>query len=204
MEPRPDRAALLHAAQPRHRPSAAARASARTTTTASSTARAPASRAAVSTFTRHGRNSCRTVGRRRATTGWRSIAYAPNTVTAKVGNRGATATIVQRHRYPFDDEIRFKITMSAPATFPLVLRTPGWCDKPSITINGKPGEAARPAYSAESAANGRLGTNSCSSYPWSCGFAAGCTTARTSIVGRFCTRCRSIMTRTLSGSRARV
>src|SRR5688572_2819840 len=66
------------------------------------------------------------------------IAYAPNTVTAKVANgKGATATIVQDTRYPFADEVRFKFTMSAPATFPLAIRTPAWCAQPSVTVNGQ-------------------------------------------------------------------
>jgi hypothetical protein len=72
------------------------------------------------------------------------IAYAPNTVTAKVGDGGATATIVQETRYPFGDEVRFKVTMSAPAKFPLVLRTPGWCDNPRVTLNGVPADAPAP------------------------------------------------------------
>ena len=42
------------------------------------------------------------------------IAYAPNIVTARVGDgNGAEATIEQRTNYPFGDEIHFKITMSA-------------------------------------------------------------------------------------------
>src|SRR5439155_14235589 len=57
--------------------------------------------------------------------GLAAIVYAPNIVTAKVGDgKGATATIVQETIYPFAEEIRFKITMSAPTTFPLALRTP--------------------------------------------------------------------------------
>ncbi|MEA2710344.1 MAG: hypothetical protein QOF78_2945, partial [Phycisphaerales bacterium] len=70
------------------------------------------------------------------------IAYAPNTVTGRVGG-GATATVMQETRYPFDDEIRFKITMSAPTSFPLSLRTPGWCERPSLTVNGQPVDAAK-------------------------------------------------------------
>jgi hypothetical protein len=73
------------------------------------------------------------------------IAYAPNTVTAKVGaGAGATATIVQETRYPFDDEVRFKVTMTEPADFPLALRTPAWCQEPGITVNGQPVAPAKP------------------------------------------------------------
>jgi hypothetical protein len=73
------------------------------------------------------------------------VAYAPTTVTAKVGeDAGATATIAEETRYPFDEEIRFKITVSAPAAFPLALRTPQWCDQISITVNGQSINAAKP------------------------------------------------------------
>jgi hypothetical protein len=73
------------------------------------------------------------------------IAYAPNVVTAKVGDGdGATATILQETRYPFEDEVRLKITMSAPANFPLALRTPGWCEQPTIAVNGESVEAGKP------------------------------------------------------------
>ncbi|HZZ42630.1 MAG TPA: beta-L-arabinofuranosidase domain-containing protein [Tepidisphaeraceae bacterium] len=70
------------------------------------------------------------------------IAYAPNIVTAQVAH-DATATITQETQYPFADEIRFKITVSKPSTFPLALRTPGWCDEPILTVNGKSVAAAK-------------------------------------------------------------
>jgi hypothetical protein len=34
--------------------------------------------------------------------------------------------------------------MSAPATFPLALRTPAWCRHPSVTVNGEPVDAPKP------------------------------------------------------------
>jgi hypothetical protein len=73
------------------------------------------------------------------------IAYAPNIVTAKVGNgEGATATIGQETRYPFGEEVRFKITMSKPATFPLALRTPAWCEQATIAVSNENVAAAKP------------------------------------------------------------
>jgi hypothetical protein len=77
------------------------------------------------------------------------IAFAPTTVIAKVGDGdgdgdGVTVTIVEETNYPFGEEIRFKISLNAPATFPLALRTPGWCASPSISINGQLTDAARP------------------------------------------------------------
>src|SRR5262249_36491845 len=74
-----------------------------------------------------------------------AIAYAPTTVTAKVGT-GVTATIVESTFYPFDEQIRFDFTMSEPAKFPFALRTPGWCEKPSIAVNG---ESIAPAKAGE-------------------------------------------------------
>ena len=76
------------------------------------------------------------------------IAYAPTTVTAKVG-AGATATIVQETHYPFGEEVRYKITMSAPAKFPLALRTPAWCENAGVTVNGQPADAAKPGEFAK-------------------------------------------------------
>jgi DUF1680 family protein len=73
------------------------------------------------------------------------IAYAPSVVTAKVGGGGgATATVAQETSYPFGDEVRLRVTMTAPATFPLALRTPGWCEGASVTVNGQPAEAPAP------------------------------------------------------------
>lgn len=72
------------------------------------------------------------------------MAYAPNTVTAKVGKRGVLATITQETSYPFSDKVRFKFTLSEPAEFPLVLRTPGWCEDARITVNGRSVRAAKP------------------------------------------------------------
>ena len=60
------------------------------------------------------------------------VAYGPNIdyhrQCAGDVNRRAMATIEQHTTYPFSDEVLFKITMSAPTTFPLALRTPGWCE----------------------------------------------------------------------------
>ena len=62
--------------------------------------------------------------------------YAPCEVTAKVGD-GATVTIVEQTRYPFDDNIIFTVQTSEPVQFPLYLRIPGWCKTPEVTMNGK-------------------------------------------------------------------
>lgn len=70
------------------------------------------------------------------------VAYAPTTVTAKVGDaEGANVTIVEETSYPFGEDVRLKFTMSTPATFPLALRTPGWCAAPEVSVNGERVEA---------------------------------------------------------------
>jgi hypothetical protein len=62
--------------------------------------------------------------------------YAPCEVKAKVGE-GATVTIVEQTRYPFEDNIEFTVKTSEPVRFPLYLRIPGWCKSPEVTMNGK-------------------------------------------------------------------
>jgi hypothetical protein len=39
--------------------------------------------------------------------------------------------------YPFSDTITFKILAPKPVEFPLQLRIPSWCEKPSLKINGR-------------------------------------------------------------------
>src|SRR5581483_11685309 len=44
----------------------------------------------------------------------------------------------------FDEEIRFKIKVGGPVAFPLLLRTPQWCDQFGIAVNGQSIDAAKP------------------------------------------------------------
>lgn len=62
--------------------------------------------------------------------------YAPCEVKARVGD-GATVTIVEETRYPFEDKIEFTVKTSQPIRFPLYLRIPGWCKTPEVTMNGR-------------------------------------------------------------------
>lgn len=71
------------------------------------------------------------------------IAYAPTTVTAKVG-AGVKATIAEKTNYPFDDRIQFDVSVSQPTTFPLDLRIPAWCAAPAIAVNGQPVAGVKP------------------------------------------------------------
>jgi hypothetical protein len=63
--------------------------------------------------------------------------YAPSQVTAKAGN-GTPVTIREETTYPFDETVAFHFQTARPNRFPLTLRWPTWCAKPSISINGKP------------------------------------------------------------------
>lgn len=69
--------------------------------------------------------------------GLASFLYAPCEVKAKVGD-GVDATIKETTRYPFEEEIRLNIGLSAAARFPLYLRIPSWCSRARIGVNGAP------------------------------------------------------------------
>jgi len=73
--------------------------------------------------------------------GLAAVFYAPCTVSAKVGN-GTTVKITEKTDYPFDEEIVFTVFAAKPVRFPLMLRIPGWCHEPKVSINGK--EASLP------------------------------------------------------------
>lgn len=62
--------------------------------------------------------------------------YAASEVAARVGD-GTTVTISEETDYPFDETIKLNLSLPKPVHFPLYLRVPRWCNKPSIQINGK-------------------------------------------------------------------
>jgi len=68
--------------------------------------------------------------------GLAAIAYAPCTVSAKVGE-GKTVTIRQAGDCPFGETVTFAISADAPAEFALHLRIPGWCKQATIEVNGE-------------------------------------------------------------------
>ena len=67
-----------------------------------------------------------------------AMVYSPSEVTLKVGD-GREVTITEDTVYPMGDEIRFEIRMSGKKgeRFPFLLRRPGWCDEPEVTVNGE-------------------------------------------------------------------
>ena len=68
--------------------------------------------------------------------GLAAVFYAASQVTAKVGD-GRQVTWKQETRYPFEDAIRMTLSASEPVEFPLYLRVPGWCNAPTLRVNGR-------------------------------------------------------------------
>lgn len=69
--------------------------------------------------------------------GLAAVLYAPSRVTAKAGD-GATVRIVETTEYPFEEAVTFTFSVSKPVRFPFTLRIPSWCQRPEVTVNGKP------------------------------------------------------------------
>ena len=63
------------------------------------------------------------------------LAYGPTTANSRIG--GQQVQITEDTRYPFEEQVRLKIAVNHPVAFPLVLRIPGWCSAPTITVNGR-------------------------------------------------------------------
>ena len=70
--------------------------------------------------------------------------YAQNSATLEIAERpgggDSKLEIAQRTNYPWDGNVKLEITTSAPKTFTLHLRVPGWCDGYSLAVNGAPVE----------------------------------------------------------------
>jgi hypothetical protein len=66
--------------------------------------------------------------------GLAAVFFGPSEVTTHV--KGQLVTITQETEYPFRETIAFRVQTSAPLTFGLHLRIPGWCQAAAITING--------------------------------------------------------------------
>jgi hypothetical protein len=63
------------------------------------------------------------------------IAYGPTVVNTVIA--GTQVQVTEDTGYPFEEQIRLKISMSRPTTFPLALRIPGWCSNAAIIVNGQ-------------------------------------------------------------------
>ena len=72
------------------------------------------------------------------------VMYGPCEVTAKVGD-GTKVKITETTGYPFDETVTVAVDAPKAVEFPLYLRVPGWCDAPSVAVNGKALKVASPA-----------------------------------------------------------
>lgn len=68
--------------------------------------------------------------------GLAAVMYAPSQVKAKVGD-GTEVKLTEATNYPFEESISISLDTPKAVRFPLVLRVPGWCDSPSVSVNGK-------------------------------------------------------------------
>ena len=75
--------------------------------------------------------------------GLAAVMYAPSQVKAKVAD-GTEVRLTEITGYPFDESITIAVDTPKAVRFPLVLRVPGWCSNPSVSLNGK--ALAAPRY----------------------------------------------------------
>jgi uncharacterized protein len=68
--------------------------------------------------------------------GLAAVAYGPCRVETTVA-AGQSVTIVETTDYPFDGQIRLKLSLKAPTSFPLYLRIPAWAEGASFSYRGE-------------------------------------------------------------------
>ena len=68
--------------------------------------------------------------------GLAAISYAPCSIEALAGNE-IPVNITVNTLYPFEESISILVNPEKPATFPLHLRIPLWCETPAILVNGQ-------------------------------------------------------------------
>jgi DUF1680 family protein len=57
--------------------------------------------------------------------------------TARLKLSSVLVTLTQHTTYPADGRVKIGVGLEKAATFALALRVPGWCDTPSLTLNGE-------------------------------------------------------------------
>ncbi|MCW5962885.1 MAG: glycoside hydrolase family 127 protein [Bryobacterales bacterium] len=75
--------------------------------------------------------------------GLAAVAWGPSEVTARVRG-GAELRIVEETDYPFRGEVKLSLSLSEPASFPLVLRIPAWATGATWRVNGDAATSAEP------------------------------------------------------------
>ncbi|MFO8001659.1 MAG: glycoside hydrolase family 127 protein [Marinilabilia sp.] len=68
--------------------------------------------------------------------GLAAVLYNSSETTAQVGD-GTEVTLKEETRYPFEEEVRFQLSMDNDVSFPFYLRVPGWCENATVVINGR-------------------------------------------------------------------
>lgn len=61
--------------------------------------------------------------------------YAGGSARFEVG--GQQVTLHQRTEYPWDGKVELSFELERPARFTLLLRLPGWCREPQLSVNGE-------------------------------------------------------------------
>ncbi|MCS7306844.1 MAG: glycoside hydrolase family 127 protein [Thermoguttaceae bacterium] len=69
--------------------------------------------------------------------GLAAVLYGPCKVSALVADR-VPVQITCQTEYPFNDLVEMTVQPAREASFPLLVRIPGWCQKPEVSINGAP------------------------------------------------------------------
>ena len=64
-----------------------------------------------------------------------TLAYAPTVVNSLVA--GQQVQITEDTSYPFEEQIRLRLSVGSSVAFPLKLRIPGWCSNATVTVNGQ-------------------------------------------------------------------
>ena len=67
--------------------------------------------------------------------GLAALAYGPTVVNTLVA--GKQVQITEETSYPFEEQIRLRISVSNSLAFPLKVRIPGWCSNATVTVNGQ-------------------------------------------------------------------
>jgi len=70
------------------------------------------------------------------TNGIAAALFGPSEVSALLGENNKPVTIIQSTRYPFEEQVEFKISTKGKAKFDFRIRIPGWCTQPEISVNG--------------------------------------------------------------------
>ncbi len=74
--------------------------------------------------------------------GLAALVYAPCEVEATVAD-GVKVRITEDTNYPFEETLRFRVSLEKPVSFPLILRVPRWATNAEARLGGKPLEFKR-------------------------------------------------------------